>query len=736
MVEEVSPIIYKQINVSHFAKNGIESETQEQTLFYDDTSKKLIQIGATSIKIFNKNATNLKKDVHLQLNKGKIYKIAVDKKNKFMIVFLEKNEELVLLIINVQLEAVIDILHGDFNKLLGMFFIFNMQAFVADENEDTYFTLVFTNHIRYLKIAKNSQQSNVLESIEFVAEVQYSSSEPISTFIYNRKYMILCIKREKDESFYDFYNLSSPKFFTKKYIFFLKNKKNIRTEGMKKGMFQSIFSFFNPNSSLTQYEYPIINHKQNYKVNHFFLESIYNKLYFIFLNYDEGYIQFYHIKKLDEITKVYDIQFENEHINTLQFIDNLILIHNFDKSETTVLDLQSNSEDKVIYKSFPVSSFEILQKNKTLSKKAITVSISESPVYKNENDFNYGININYNFIETESMIAFTNTIFYTKNIQVLGDIIKETQINDILYYIYFDPMIYYDNASSKYEALLNLTRRKNSKEVIMHGLYELVKSNKNVRLIKEIFASIANQTVENKLMNNINISGVTLTKEKQIRSLSLINHLEEFLESNELPIPFQDIFIKKKSLVVQSDIYYKLFKQIQFKKNLSYDNIILLLVFLYQELKTKKIKVHSAFNNTLVCFLKKLTLLNKEETIFQFKAVPDSIELAEFLINDIYFNEYKYFSQEERNKARQKGLDILKRLKQYEKIFEVLVRDEQFTEAVLFASKNNIKYNLLSEDLMVKFRKLSYENLDVIDNYLNEIANNTYYYSDNKEINI
>jgi hypothetical protein len=66
----------------------------------------------------------------------------------------------------------------------------------------------------------------------------------------------------------------------------------------------------------------------------------------------------------------------------------------------------------------------------------------------------------------------------------------------------------------------------------------------------------------------------------------------------------------------------------------------------------------------------------------------------------------------------------------------VLVRDEQFTEAVLFASKNNIKYNLLSEDLMVKFRKLSYENLDVIDNYLNEIANNTYYYSDNKEINI
>ena len=118
MVEEVSPIIYKRINVSHFAKKGLETETSEQTLFYDEISKKLVQIGATSIKIFNKNATNLKRDINLQLNKEKIYKIAVDKKIQYMLIFLEKKGEPVLLLINIRLKAVIDIIHGEYNKLM------------------------------------------------------------------------------------------------------------------------------------------------------------------------------------------------------------------------------------------------------------------------------------------------------------------------------------------------------------------------------------------------------------------------------------------------------------------------------------------------------------------------------------------------------------------------------------------------------------------------------------------
>jgi hypothetical protein len=731
MVEEVSPIIYKRINVSHFAKKGLETETSEQTLFYDEISKKLVQIGATSIKIFNKNATNLKRDINLQLNKEKIYKIAVDKKIQYMLIFLEKNGEPVLLLINIRLEAVIDIIHGEYNKLMGMFFIFNMQSISVNESEDTYLTLVFTDHIQFAKISKNTEEPNTLETLTFIDKIEYPSNEPIGKYIYNRKYMILCIKKEKNEAFYDFYNLSSPKYFTKQYVFYLKNEKN---EKSKQGMFQSLFSFFSSTTPIHQCEYPIVNKKDNYRVNHIFLEHIYNKLYFIFLNYEEGYIQFYHIKKLDDISKAYDIQFENENINTLQFIDNLILIHNLDKCETTILDLESNSEDKLLYKSYPISSYEIYLKNKSLCQQAITVSINDNLCYKTQNDFNCSLNIKYNFIETESMMSFTNTIFYTRNIQIVGDVIieKNTQMKPIytLYNIYFDPMIYYDNAPSKYEALLNLTRRKNAKDTIIHGLYELVKSNKNIKFTKKVFEYIVQQTIDNKLMKNIGVSGTVLTKEKEMRSLSLLNQFEDYCEPNELPIPFQDILIKKKNLVIQTDLYYKLFKQIQFNRNIRCDYVINLFVFLFQELDSKNIALHSAFHSTLVCFLKKLTLLHKEETIFQFKAVPDSVELAEFLINDVAWNEFKYFSTTERKKARQQAIDMLKRLNKYEKIFEILIKENLFTEAIIFAMKYNVNYDLLSEEVSNKVIKMAYNNKDIVDNYI-KYVNNMSYFDDN-----
>ena len=80
MVEEISPIVFKRIDVSNFAKKGDTESKINQTLFYDNVSKKLIQITSEGIKIFNKGATNLKKDIKLQLNKERIYKIAVDKK--------------------------------------------------------------------------------------------------------------------------------------------------------------------------------------------------------------------------------------------------------------------------------------------------------------------------------------------------------------------------------------------------------------------------------------------------------------------------------------------------------------------------------------------------------------------------------------------------------------------------------------------------------------------------------
>ena len=48
-------------------------------------------------------------------------------------------------------------------------------------------------------------------------------------------------------------------------------------------------------------------------------------------------------------------------------------------------------------------------------------------------------------------------------------------------------------------------------------------------------------------MNNINTNNIVITKEKETKSIDLMNKLEKYREANELPIPFQDIFLKSNS---------------------------------------------------------------------------------------------------------------------------------------------------------------------------------------------
>lgn len=68
------------------------------------------------------------------------------------------------------------------------------------------------------------------------------------------------------------------------------------------------------------------------------------------LNYEEKELQIFRFENLNKLKKVKDISFDNTQISTLQFIDNLILLHNFERCDTLLIDLKTDKTDIVICK--------------------------------------------------------------------------------------------------------------------------------------------------------------------------------------------------------------------------------------------------------------------------------------------------------------------------------------------------------------------------------------------------
>jgi hypothetical protein len=66
-MELVSPIVYKQLDFGKFDKTGHSSANSN--VLYDRFSKNLVQFNDDNTKIFNKRATNLKKNINLRLSK-------------------------------------------------------------------------------------------------------------------------------------------------------------------------------------------------------------------------------------------------------------------------------------------------------------------------------------------------------------------------------------------------------------------------------------------------------------------------------------------------------------------------------------------------------------------------------------------------------------------------------------------------------------------------------------------
>lgn len=87
-----------------------------------------------------------------------------------------------------------------------------------------------------------------------------------------------------------------------------------------------------------------------------------------------------------------------------------------------------------------MTSYEIYKQNSDmlseLIKPEIDVEVDGSVLCKLE----------YNYIETLSMLSYNNRIFYEKNLIIKGNLIIE---GNNFYLVYFDPKIYYENVTIK-----------------------------------------------------------------------------------------------------------------------------------------------------------------------------------------------------------------------------------------------------------------------------------------------
>ncbi len=281
-----------------------ENENKDNIIFYDQYSKKILKIKSRVIIVCNENNKIIKQINEISLPRELILFISIDYTVNFInILFEKKIDQNKLLLINTE-PLKINIVSESFDYLIGMFFIENNKY---DLNKKD-FVMIHINKIVYNSMNNNCEIKNIL--------THNYKNVFIKDFSYNNVYkLLLCVR--SDEQF-DFVDLSDPKnydkFYTRNFSFY-KSVNNSKTVIKEKGIYiKSLFGLYN---SMDKYTNP-----------QFFLSIVFNQLYFIYLPYLENkiYITQFHSSPYTFINDTV-LNIEESKISTLQFVDNLLIIH-------------------------------------------------------------------------------------------------------------------------------------------------------------------------------------------------------------------------------------------------------------------------------------------------------------------------------------------------------------------------------------------------------------------------
>lgn len=626
---------FNTVNPSTFNANDEDPQAQPSSLFYDKNSRKIIAIhhGTSRLKILNKDATNIKCDITLPQLADPIKFITIDKDLCYMLITTErcsKNESISnVIILDIAKEQIVSASTLENHFLLGNFFIDQTKLLSTyastDENNNNNSSnrSAMVKHFVLMFAHKITIHgiNTVTNEVPLIESMSIPNTKLIKDFSYCSKYKILCVWHNNGS--FTFYNFNKRKFYTKAYPYVFDC---IKLDNKQSSGFFSRFSKPNPNELLRIKD--VFFNRDKYTMTQIYLEELYNTLFFICLSFEDLKIYFYEIKSLTNIEEKYVLNYEHFKFSTCQFTDNLTVIHNFLLKRYVVIDVKSSE--------FVISTCEMAK-------------------------FGYDRNT---FVNGE--------VFEERNIQMQGVIVHKVQFNAVEYWK--------DSQNNKCNALLTLLRRRNSKDICIRSLREMICNRDNCSDVYKIFKEIVKQ----------------LKRSTPIAKLTddmLMNQNNLYDNASELPGITDALVSQKKNTIKQSDIVYSLFKWFDkedVNEQVKYD-VVIYMVNVYLKMKVKGIIVDNCYCDVLMSLIKKFKAdlqLHLYLFLFDNKILPQNVETAMYLYKISKEGDCAQSSCERRLCAIM-AMDIVKRVKRFDLLVEWLFEKKMYMKGWTVLSQHH-----------------------------------------------
>ena len=682
-------------------KNNLIYGYDQGSLFYDKYSKRIIFFNSQKHKIliYNRTGETLKKEINVVFD-FKVLNASVDKSITTLLIFSNPNtNNKFIFVYNISKQIFISQLKEDYSYLVSMFFV--------DKN---FFGLVFVNKIIFYTIDQVSEELKFLKTLDY-------SKILINNFFFVRQYSVLLIA--KGDNSYDLYSLRKKEVeLIKSFRDVFETKSNIFKQ-TGKGFFSNLFS---KNDNLKTQQITIINNYNNkygniYKTSQIFLEFIYSHLYLILLSFEDNAIFMMKIKsitkfpKVEDTNKIIKINYKTHNNNsTIQFLDNLMLVHNFTTDNTIIIDIKIKTNDKIVCETKDI--LKIFHNDSFYKLKILGGNIEEicKSNINNKSDL---------LKKMHSIKVILENLFQLK-IKMDKDI--KNKNNKIIQKM--DSNL--DNVN-ELDSMLMIARRNKSKIFFLELLNKFLldktlkeRSNKITQLLNEF----SRQILKSNSLAQKFMSGVKNLIDDDLNVSSESVKLSYKKENSKFYLDDKYIMLSTKNTLSQIEVInaFKKIAQTMNENDSKEENIFEYIFYIFYFkvlLKIKKIDVIKLYYDAVLLLIKNI---KSENNIVKLITFFNNMDSFPFISSEIAF----YFLDTFRGNQliKLEGYKMLKKLELYEDLFGYLLKYENISFTISYLQNSIFEMNISKAKKIFANYLLNCEDKNKIREIINEMAKN------------